>query len=26
MNEGFHCDEDAPTFRRPGRGNQLPLL
>ena len=26
MNEGFHCDETAPTFRRPGRGNQLPLL
>ena len=26
MNEGFHCDDDAPTFRRPGRGNQLPLL
>ena len=26
MNEDFHCDEDAPTFRRPGRGNQLPLL
>ena len=26
MNEGFHCDEEAPTFRRPGRGNQLPLL
>jgi len=26
MNESFHCDEDAPTFRRPRRGNQLPLL
>jgi DNA repair photolyase len=26
MNEGFHCDEDAPTFRRPGSADQLPLL
>src|SRR5438876_807846 len=26
MNEGFQCDLQAETFRRPGRGNQLPLL
>jgi DNA repair photolyase len=26
MNEGFQGDVDADTFRRPGRGRQLPLL
>ncbi len=26
MNEGFHEDADRGTFRRPGRGRQLPLL
>ena len=26
MNEGFHGDVEAETFRRPGRGKQLPLL
>jgi DNA repair photolyase len=26
MNEGFQCDVEADTFRRPGRASQLPLL
>jgi len=26
MNEGFQCDLQADTFRRPGRASQLPLL
>jgi len=26
MNEGFHDEEPAGSFRRPGRGRQLPLL
>jgi DNA repair photolyase len=26
MNEGFYGDVEAETFRRPGRGKQLPLL
>ena len=26
MNEGFQCEIRADTFRRPGRGRQLPLL
>ena len=26
MNEGFQCDLQAETFRRPGRAIQLPLL
>ena len=26
MNEGFQCEIEADTFRRPGRGRQLPLL
>jgi DNA repair photolyase len=26
MNEGFHDEEPADSFRRPGRGRQLPLL
>ena len=26
MNEGFQCEIEGGTFRRPGRGGQLPLL